>query len=511
MADVTAQMLNTHVVLPRSTASSTHSGYAAPLRPKENDPVYHGDCFTPPSPSPVDPGDEPMFSQHRVHEFNMDRAPDLMNEGHTEDSAVEHETHEPVPEAPRAGSILGLTAPVITGSTARHIEASPRPIEESEPEPRVSSSSNSFLHFDESAATEPTTEVSGPSFLGLGATSSGYLFDNQPRRSYGRAFVLLFLVAVLGVLGFLEWRASQNGESTNPIDVLHLKLPKKKGQGQVEVLPQTANAPAPSASNSDNAADASSGTNGKPDLIAEPNQSAAQKQQPNQPTESNIPPSSGSQPSQVGSSATSSPPANVGQSQAPPAKQPTASQTSAETPTEVAKSSPPAQPTPKPSAREEASTPSARSTKPSAAAAAAPSDTPAEDASLNGGAFELQKGVAAGDTEMGRMWLWKALGKGNGQAPVLLADMYAQGRGVPKDCEQAMLLLNSAAKKPNVRARSKLGSMYATGECVPQDKVKAFKWMSAALEINPGSEWLTKNRDTLLKEMTPAERQRATR
>ena len=101
------------------------------------------------------------------------------------------------------------------------------------------------------------------------------------------------------------------------------------------------------------------------------------------------------------------------------------------------------------------------------------------------------------------------MSKGNGQAPVLLADMYAQGKGVTKDCEQAVLLLKAAAKKPNPAARSKLASMYATGQCLPKDRVEAYRWTKSALEANPGSEWLEKNQETLYQEMTAAERRRA--
>jgi TPR repeat protein len=121
----------------------------------------------------------------------------------------------------------------------------------------------------------------------------------------------------------------------------------------------------------------------------------------------------------------------------------------------------------------------------------------------------LQKGIAAGATEMGRMWLWKATGKGNGEAPVLLAEMYAQGKGVTQDCEQAMLLLNAAAKKANPHARSTLANMYAAGQCVPKDRVEAYKWLHAALQANPGSDFIEKNQQTLWNQMTAAERQRA--
>jgi hypothetical protein len=131
------------------------------------------------------------------------------------------------------------------------------------------------------------------------------------------------------------------------------------------------------------------------------------------------------------------------------------------------------------------------------------------DASLTAGSFELLEGVQAGATAEGRTWLLRAMSKGNGVAPVLLADMYAQGNGVAKDCEQAVLLLKTASKNANPHARSQLGSMYATGQCVPRDRVEAYRWMHSALQVDPGRERLKRNQETLWKEMDAGERQRA--
>ena len=131
------------------------------------------------------------------------------------------------------------------------------------------------------------------------------------------------------------------------------------------------------------------------------------------------------------------------------------------------------------------------------------------DVSLSAGSFELRKGVQAGATAEGRTWLWRAMSRGNGEAPVLLADMYAQGNGVTKDCEQAVILLKAASKNANPHARSKMGSMYATGQCVPRDRVEAYRWMHSALQLNPASEWLQRIQKTLWDEMSAVERERA--
>ena len=92
---------------------------------------------------------------------------------------------------------------------------------------------------------------------------------------------------------------------------------------------------------------------------------------------------------------------------------------------------------------------------------------------------------------------------------MLLADYYANGRGVPKDCEQATILLRSAARASNPRASARLGMYYATGQCVPQDRAAAWHWLSVAHENDPNSDWVEQYRRRLWSEMTPDERARS--
>ena len=529
--DVASQTTNSRVSFPsRSVSTASYSGFSGSLKPRAEDEeqIAHGEGLIEPAPAPVDPADEPVFSQAPANGFDE-------NAQHEPTEWLDHLAAQPasskptlVSDTPRSGSVLGLSAPIAYEETESVREPLPpfqydTPQETAEeqqaevPEDPVAPHDNDFRHsffqFDE-PGDHSSSDVSGPSFLGLGAaTSQDYLIEEEDAPSHWRRNLLLLILVIFAALGVLEWRASRQGDSTNPMDVLHLKLPQKKGQGPAVVSPG-GETPSGASSASGNA-----NNNGKPDLIAEPNQSAAKSSSAtDQPDPTALKTDATSQPAQ---SATT-PAAN------PPADAPVVSTVKpSEAPAAVAKSTPaepPAKSTPQPQATKPAPAESvAKSTppaKPSASGAAAPTRAASTDAkapappveadvSLSGGSFELQKGIAAGPTELGRMWLWKAMGKGNGEAPVLLADMYAQGQGVPKDCEQAMLLLNAAAKKANPRARSKLGSMYATGNCVARDRVQAYKWMSAALQVNPGSDWLEKNRQTLMNEMTPAERRRA--
>ncbi len=473
-------------------------------------------------------------------------------------AAAERESRKPMSHsAPVSGSILGLTAPLNEPEPYATEPAEPvaAEIDEEVETPRnevveeevpVQRSSGSFLHFDEPA--ESHGDVSGPSFLGLGTSDSPeYLLEDETP-SHARRNLLLLVFAVVVVLGALEWRASSHGESTNPVDVLHLKLPKKKGQGDVVVMPPGAGGA--TSSSASNAAPNDTSDNSKPDLVAEPNQPAMQPTKPADsatppststdtpaPAETSAPPPASTPPatglndgipankggkpaSTIASDSTTittpgSKPSNpeepgVGVS-TPPTKPAANAATKPSTPATVAAK--PAGTTPKPTAetRKPVTTASA-ATKPAAGRPSTKGDIEPEtapDTSLTAGSVELQKGIAAGATAMGRTWLWRAMSKGNGEAPVLLADMYAQGRGVTKDCEQAVLLLKAAAKKPNPHARSKLGAMYASGECVPQDRVQAYRWVHEALQVNPGSEWLERNQESIWKQMSAAERSRA--
>jgi hypothetical protein len=53
----------------------------------------------------------------------------------------------------------------------------------------------------------------------------------------------------------------------------------------------------------------------------------------------------------------------------------------------------------------------------------------------------------ARDSSEAAQWLWKSVGKQNAAAALLLSDLYMTGDGVPRNCDQARLLLDAAARK----------------------------------------------------------------
>lgn len=122
------------------------------------------------------------------------------------------------------------------------------------------------------------------------------------------------------------------------------------------------------------------------------------------------------------------------------------------------------------------------------------------------GAEEVAKANTAGDSTTAAAWLWKATAKGNPDAPVRLADRYIKGDGVPRSCEQALVLLKTAATKENARARNRLAALYDNGTCVQRNRVEAYRWVSSALAADPNSHWAQENRELIWQEMTAAER-----
>lgn len=89
-------------------------------------------------------------------------------------------------------------------------------------------------------------------------------------------------------------------------------------------------------------------------------------------------------------------------------------------------------------------------------------------------------------------------------------ERYLYGRGVRRNCGQALVNFQSAAKEENPRAMSHLGSLYATGQCVPLDRVQAYQWFSRALAADRSNTYLEHNLNMLWRDMSSSERAKAT-
>jgi hypothetical protein len=76
---------------------------------------------------------------------------------------------------------------------------------------------------------------------------------------------------------------------------------------------------------------------------------------------------------------------------------------------------------------------------------------------LNGGVGQAR------DPAEAAKWLWRAMGKHNGPATLMLADLYLKGEGVSKNCDQARVLLDSAARRGMGGAGERLRNLQAFG------------------------------------------------
>lgn len=340
------------------------------------------------------------------------------------------------------------------------------------------------------ASSNPVhTSIGGPSFLGLSDTpaTSAYIGDEgAPRHSHWRAWTALVVLGIFAALGALEWRAEKNQSSNGPIGIMRMQIERLKGKKAIITPPPSSEATTEPA---------------EPASTSQPNASGPQMQVAPQKKPQTATP----QPANNGATAPATP-ANPGAASSSPAA--TAATTAQQSSTPAGSSengAKLAQKTQSPPEKPKSANSSSNSTAPSDVTAESKPEKP--EKATAPGAEELTKAANASDAAAASAWLWKSVAKGNPEAPVKLANMYIKGDGVPQSCEQAMVLLRSAAAKDNAAARSRLGAMYATGTCVARSRVRAYQYMSQALEANPSAVWPRQFKQQLWAQMTPQERQ----
>ena len=82
-----------------------------------------------------------------------------------------------------------------------------------------------------------------------------------------------------------------------------------------------------------------------------------------------------------------------------------------------------------------------------------------------------------------------------------LGYLYQAGLGVPQDFAAAAQWYRLAAGQGNVAAQNNLGSLYEKGQGAPQDLVQSAMWYSLAAA--QGNQDAARNRDIVLKQLTP--------
>jgi len=408
-----------------------------------------------------------------------------------------------------------------------------------------------FLDFNEpSKPIKPAAPVRSipPSFLGLNdpppaEAATGDELDEleieEPTRGIWRIVriarigLALIVVLVFGWLGVLEWQAQVRQTNDGPVEVIKMKMRGMAPNGSLEIIkakmrglahsepleiiktkmrslvhgmaaenaspePASDSASKPKPRSQNPAANPATSIHAQAnDAATVPSTNAATT-----PPVSSAPVTTGptgNQPA-AGQSA-GAPPQNpaVNASATPAEQNPAAAAKTASTTTAVDKSKSTGPPPPGPAA-----TPTAGKPKPPPPAADGGEEAIVRK--IIPGAEELAKANNASDAAAEAAWLWKATAKGNPTAPVRLADMYVKGAGVPRSCEQAIVLLKTAAEKKNALARNQLASMYGSGVCVPRNRAEAYRWATSALAANPDSEWAQQRRDQLWQQMTPEER-----
>jgi outer membrane biosynthesis protein TonB len=99
----------------------------------------------------------------------------------------------------------------------------------------------------------------------------------------------------------------------------------------------------------------------------------------------------------------------------------------------------------------------------------------------------------------------------SGEAFFRQGEGYLYGRGGAGNCANAIKYLKMASDKQHAKARSAMGTMYATGHCVPRDLPSSYHWFALALQADPNNTIVEKNLRALWNQMTPPERQLATK
>ena len=470
-----------HVAIPDPVAPVDHE----PAAPIEQEPAH---AVEPPEHELVP--DVPL--DEYVQNFHYDPPTDAAEVTMRGDAPVADQRVSASPAA-SADQAASVAADASEPSVAAPTDTESRLGLEAEAPSEVATERPRFLDLGEPAAesqpaTSGTSTIVGPSFLGLSdapevaADIEALDGEEAPRKSHWRGWAAAGIVVIFAGLALMEWRSQSHQTENGPVEVIKAKVRNwTKGSAS-----QSGNEGATASSTSDNS---------KPDMQVQeqPKPQADQAATPQ------------NQAANSGSGAT---PPSPGATSAPAAAQTTPPPSEASTPPKPAAAPPPAaQNTPAASKSQTTTQAATASPKPDRKADKGADDTAAAKATA--GSDELTKARNASDSAAEAAWLWKATAKGNPDAPVMLADMYMKGDGVPRSCEQAVVLLKTAAEKENARARNRLASMYATGNCVQRNRVEAYRWLSSALTANPHSDWAQQNKDLIWQQMTPDERAEA--
>lgn len=123
-----------------------------------------------------------------------------------------------------------------------------------------------------------------------------------------------------------------------------------------------------------------------------------------------------------------------------------------------------------------------------------------------GFAYTEGRGVPR-DEEQALAWYRKAAEQGLALAQNNVAFAYRDGRGVLQDYAQAAAWFRKAAEQGNSNAQYNLGLLYYSGNGVPQDFAESYFWLDIAAPGTLGNnnqKWVASYRDAAASKLTPA-------
>jgi hypothetical protein len=370
------------------------------------------------------------------------------------------------------GATLLQTPAVVTAAPARTTVSASTPAPSSTPP--VSAPPGPAPAPPRASVADESPVISGPSFLGLNepaparrrgslsidpnsASSSrnlDYLLeDDEPKHGGSGKYILILVALALALgLGYLRWK-NQGFAWLNA-------APKKPAAATQEANPSDSNPPA------------------SPSTTANPSSTPSTSSTPTQPVTSTPP--------ATDNSAANPTPATT----APAPPQPAPAQSTPATQVPHAGTDNSTAPTPT------ASAPASATTQPPAPADT-DSDTKSADTPTNTPApVEPKPRPAVKPVKID---------------PVVEAQKYLYGKGVPQNCDHGLRILKPAADAANPKAMIEMGALYSAGLCTPRDLPTAYRWFALALHKDPDNQSVQTDLQKLWGEMTQPERQLAIR
>jgi hypothetical protein len=329
-----------------------------------------------------------------------------------------------------------------------------------------------------------------------------YLFedDEQPKRTYWRFTAIMLVLAVFAGLAYLQYRRGgtswtapwSKGPAQTPVQASQPQPADQANAGQNAAQGPNASA-APAAP--------TAGTNQPPNAQDTTSADGSLK-------EKDLPPQGGANTGAEGTgtqgAATGSAAAGAGAQGAAPSENPadaaakdekTSKSGNNEETTEAASTAP------APGAKSPADAGKSASAKESGSAAAKDTEEDTTEAT----------DVPAKTAKSARTKPSPQVAPANpDESLVTNAEKYLYGRGVPQNCDRALISLKAAANRQNARAQTLLGTMYFTGHCVSKDLPNAYRWFAQASRQSPDNMLVQRNLEMIWRTMTPQERQLAT-